>query len=173
MPCSLPRPADEAAWGGSCWNLTASTHRTREACMDRVTQKHTHTLAHGHICTHTPALVHKCSYPRVALRATHAQKQHKHPDTPTLVHLHSQALETHILPLQRNPQPSHIQLLYVDTQTHTTHRNSGNHPYAVMPSYIQSHLYSPEDNYRFRTSPHPTQHAEVSTHAQTYSGPVR
>lgn len=104
MPCSLPRPADEAAWGqllepdGQYAPHTRSVHGS----CDTETHPHAGSWAYLHTYTentHAPALVHKCSYPRVALRATHAQKQHKHPDTPTLVHLHSQALETHILPL--------------------------------------------------------------------------
>lgn len=76
-------------------DTTARTHHTHEACVDHATYSragswahlHTYTKTHTHSSSCAQVFTHTCEHSR----ATHAQKQHKHPDT--CVH----ALETHIL----------------------------------------------------------------------------
>lgn len=77
-----PCPPDEATGHSS---VSYRAHGRAQ-----ITQ-HTHAPVHAHLCTHTqrhthtPALVHKRSHPHTS---THAWKQHKHPDTTTLVYMH-------------------------------------------------------------------------------------
>lgn len=76
-------------------DTTACTHHVHEARVDHATHSRAGSWAHLHIYTethtHSSSCVQVFTPTREHSRATHAQKQHKHPDA--CVH----AVETHIL----------------------------------------------------------------------------
>ena len=104
LPAHRMRPRDIAP----CHAAHTGVHRSRNILMRRFMR----TSAHVHRHAHTPALVHKRSHPHTS---THAWKQHKHPDTTTLVYMHL----THAYGLLRGIHTHPTSSSCMQTVTHT------------------------------------------------------
>ena len=150
-----PCPPDEATGHNTTYTpCTQSMHRSRNTLTCRLmgTSAHIHRETH----TYSSSCAQVSTPTREHSRATHAQKQHKHPDTTTLVYMHLKHTYGLLRGIHIHPAPSSC--------THS-HTHGGNHSHAAF--IHPKALTRTRGQSQLRMSPHLTQHAEVSTHRHT------